>query len=86
MLHKESCVLLVEDDPRVLRLEQRVLEKDGFSVGGECRGGSGDVGGDNSVADSPGRWAAWDRRIYGLLLNSGVLSSIHHHGYRQGFQ
>ena len=32
MFYKKSCVLLVEDDPRVLRLEQMVLEKEGFSV------------------------------------------------------
>ncbi len=32
ILNKKSCVLLVEDDPRVLRLERMVLEKDGFSV------------------------------------------------------
>ncbi len=32
MLYKKSSVLLVEDDPRVLRLEQMVLEKEGFSV------------------------------------------------------
>ena len=31
-MNKKSCVLLVEDDPRVLRLEQMVLEKEGFSV------------------------------------------------------
>ncbi len=34
MLYKKSSVLLVEDDPRVLRLEQMVLEKEGFSVVG----------------------------------------------------
>ena len=32
LLNKNSCVLLVEDDPRVLRLERMVLEKEGFSV------------------------------------------------------
>ena len=31
-MYKKSCVLLVEDDPRVMRLEQMVLEKEGFSV------------------------------------------------------
>ncbi len=31
-MYKKSCVLLVEDDPRVLRLERMVLEKEGFSV------------------------------------------------------
>ena len=31
-MNKKSCVLLVEDDPRVLRLERMVLEKEGFSV------------------------------------------------------
>ena len=31
-MYKKSSVLLVEDDPRVLRLEQMVLEKEGFSV------------------------------------------------------
>ena len=32
LLNKKSCVLLVEDDPRVLRLERMVMEKEGFSV------------------------------------------------------
>jgi DNA-binding response OmpR family regulator len=32
MLHNKACVLLVEDDPRILRLEQMVLEKEGFTV------------------------------------------------------
>jgi DNA-binding response OmpR family regulator len=32
MVHKKICVLVVEDDPRVLRLEQMVLEKEGYSV------------------------------------------------------
>lgn len=32
MVHKKACVLLVEDDPRVLRLEQLVLEKEGYTV------------------------------------------------------
>jgi DNA-binding response OmpR family regulator len=32
MLHKKACVLLIEDDPRVLRLEQMVLEKEGYTV------------------------------------------------------
>ena len=32
ILYKKSCILLVEDDPRVLRLERMVLEKEGFSV------------------------------------------------------
>ena len=38
MLYKKSSVLLVEDDPRVLRLEQMVLEKEGFSVVGAGSG------------------------------------------------
>lgn len=32
MVHKKACVLVVEDDPRVLRLEQLVLEKEGYTV------------------------------------------------------
>jgi DNA-binding response OmpR family regulator len=32
MLHNKSCVLLIEDDPRILRLEQMVLEKEGYTV------------------------------------------------------
>ena len=38
MMYKKSSVLLVEDDPRVLRLEQMVLEKEGFSVVGAGSG------------------------------------------------
>ena len=38
MMYKKSSVLLVEDDPRVLRLEQMVLEKEGFSVVGTGSG------------------------------------------------
>ena len=30
--HHKACVLLIEDDPRILRLEQMVLEKEGFTV------------------------------------------------------
>jgi DNA-binding response OmpR family regulator len=32
MLHNKACVLLIEDDPRILRLEQMVLEKEGYTV------------------------------------------------------
>ena len=32
MVHKKACVLVIEDDPRVLRLEQLVLEKEGYTV------------------------------------------------------
>jgi DNA-binding response OmpR family regulator len=32
MVHKKVCVLIIEDDPRVLRLEQLVLEKEGYTV------------------------------------------------------
>ena len=32
MVHKKACVLVVEDDPRVSRLEQLVLEKEGYTV------------------------------------------------------
>lgn len=32
MAHKKVCILIVEDDPRVLRLEQLVLEKEGYAV------------------------------------------------------
>ena len=32
MLHNKACVLVVEDDPRILRLEQMVLEKEGYTV------------------------------------------------------
>jgi DNA-binding response OmpR family regulator len=33
MVHNQkACVLVVEDDPRVLRLEQMVLEKEGYIV------------------------------------------------------
>ena len=32
MAHKKVCVLVLEDDPRVLRLEQLLLEKEGYSV------------------------------------------------------
>lgn len=32
MVHKKACVLVVEDDPRILRLEQMVLEKEGYTV------------------------------------------------------
>ncbi|PKB57637.1 MAG: hypothetical protein BZY73_02275 [SAR202 cluster bacterium Casp-Chloro-G3] len=32
MLHNKACVLVIEDDPRILRLEQMVLEKEGYTV------------------------------------------------------
>ena len=32
MLHNKARVLVVEDDPRTLRLEQMVLEKEGYTV------------------------------------------------------
>jgi len=32
MVHKKACILIVEDDPRVLRLEQLVLEKEGHAI------------------------------------------------------
>lgn len=32
MVHKKVCILIVEDDSRILRLEQLVLEKEGYTV------------------------------------------------------
>ena len=32
MNNKKTCILLVEDDPRILRLERLVLEKEGYEV------------------------------------------------------
>jgi DNA-binding response OmpR family regulator len=32
MVHKKTCVLVVEDDARMLRLEQLTLEKEGYAV------------------------------------------------------
>ena len=32
MVHKKVCILIVEDDSRLMRLEQLVLEKEGYTV------------------------------------------------------
>ena len=50
MVYKKACVLVVEDDPRVLRLEQLVLEKEGYTV---VTAGSGEEALDTLAEISP---------------------------------
>ena len=50
MVHNKACVLVVEDDPRILRLEQMVLEKEGYTV---LTAGSGEEALDTLAEISP---------------------------------
>ena len=50
MVHNKACVLVVEDDPRILRLEQMVLEKEGYTV---LTAGSGEEALDTLTEISP---------------------------------
>ncbi len=50
MAHNKACVLVVEDDPRILRLEQMVLEKEGYTV---LTAGSGEEALDTLAEISP---------------------------------
>ena len=54
-------MLVVEDDPRVLRLEQLVLEKEGYTV---VTAGSGEEALDTLAEITPSakrRWTPWRR-------------------------